>query len=295
MRRFLLSLLATLATAVGTPAALQDGGDWGKNVVEGVPLANRTAAGSALLLPQAPTDAEAYRLRVSATLIGGSGALQVIVPRAGSTSLRFAAYAPPEIAGTATMALTIRGAKGTVDLGGAVPKPVAGEELPEPPGIAAWCPTGRYRIDSVQWQVIESPAAKAAKKAAPAKQQPTKPDPFARLRSQKNWDATLDPDRGQNLPVTVEIISLTDSSLTFVIKKQNGGRHRFECSLQDNKIKVDRVRHTRDANNGATATIEKEGGTGRVEDNGLVLNYQWRQRHRGAEGTVAGKLTIKFR
>lgn len=295
MLRLPLSMLATLTTAMGTLPALQDGGGWGNNVVADVDLANRTAAAAALLLPQAPTDAGAYRLRVTATLISGSGALQVLVPHAGSPPLRFATYAPAEIAGTVTMALTIRGDKVTVDQGGAVPKPVAGEDVPEPEGVAVWCPTGRYRLETVQWQLIDPPGGKAAKKATPAKQKPAKPDPLARLRSQKKWEATLDPDRGQNLPVTVEILSLTDSSLTFAIQKQNKGRHRFECSVQGAKIKVDRVRHTRDPNNGATATIEKEGGSGHVDDNGLVLNYRWRQRHRGAEGTVAGTLTIRFR
>jgi hypothetical protein len=303
MLPLLLVALSPFATPVCVtlpqepPAAARPA--FGENLLAGLPAAERSVEGTPIPLPRLQAETPEYRLRLTATLMSGSGPLQVLVPRSKGAPHRFVSK-EPGVGGCVQFEVTIRGDAATADRD-VWSVPVGDREsLPAITTAASLAKTGVYRLDSLQWAplVAKPTTAPKAPKAVPEKADravaaaaKVVANPAARLGAKQRWNGRLNGDRRDG-DCSLVVLDHSSQSLTFRLENEAGGWFRFECSVKDGKVTVDRIVHTRDANGGAKALIDQEKGVGRIDGKAFVLDFSYRNDHRGQKGTVKGKVTI---
>lgn len=302
LRRLLAPTLALLATALPHARAQQAEARWSPNLLaEGT--VQRVAAGESIALPQ-PTAGQLparYEVRFAATRLDGTGSLSVLL-RDGSGELVELFPAAKAEPGRLVLCWTV--ANGRIEAGQGTSKATAGKQALAQD--AAWSARGNdaiYRLDRLQWRRLEAEgdaraAAKGDKAADKVAEQPaagkpaTKADLMTRLAARDRWAGSVDADRGKPMDCTLVVIERSASKLVFRLENERGGWHRFECSVENGKLRVDRVVHTRNASGGARAVISDEKGQGRLVGDRLQLDYTFTNRIRGSKNTVTGRIVV---
>jgi len=307
LRRLLAPTLALLTTALPHIRAQQAEARWSPNLLpEG--SVQRVAAGESIALPQPAADKlpEHYEVRLAATRLDGTGSLSVLL-RDGSGELVELFPAAKAEPGRLVLCWTV--ANGRIEAGEGTSKATAGKANADKQALAqdaAWSARGNdaiYRLDRLQWRRVKAAddaraAAKGDKAADKVAVQPavakpaTKADLMTRLAARDRWVGTVDADRGKPMDCTLVVIERSASKLVFRLENERGGWHRFECSVENGKLRVDRVVHTRNANGGARAEISDEKGQGRLVGDRLQLDYTFTNRFRGSKNTVTGRIVV---
>lgn len=295
-----LALLAAAlprATAQNTP---QQPARWSQDLLPAD--AARSVGSDAIALPQpeAAAEQQRYEVRLVASRTSGSGGLSVQLRDGGGelVTLFAAASGGSERSDTGAVELCWRVDGGRIEAGPGTRKATPGQptKTEERPWVAV-ANDATFRLERLQWRAIEvapKPTPKPApvtKAAAPA---PKKPTLLDRLAASDRWRGTLSGERGIVMDCTVVVLERSATTFVFRLENERGGWHRFECKVENGKLKVEKIVHTRAANGGARAVISDEKGQGRLVGDRFELDYTFTNRIRGSKNTVTGRVVVDF-
>ncbi len=244
----------------------------------------RTVSTTPVALP-APASSSEFRLKIAATRHSGDGVLVVAISRVEGTPACFEATIDPD--GRALLELDVRGDDVRVCRGGRSVTP-SGAKSPTDARVHAWTSSGAFQLDAVYHYVAQArePVPRPAGAPAPI-------DPLARLGKGSRWNGTFTGDQSE-IDCAIVVVDRTANTLTFRLELENGARFRVDCKVDDAKLAVEKITHTKSATNGRLRIITNENGRGTVSPVAFALDYTYHSEMPNKKETMRGKIRITF-